>query len=207
MTLVYHGEELGKICSKCKTWRPIFRFGERLASRDGYDYMCFECKNENSRKWRANNKEKVQQLNRLHHSKNREQRNEYHRQYRQRHPDYFRHKMQEFRQNNPDYHRKLMRRWSRANASKIKAKDNRRRAFKMGKVNSFTAQEWDDLKERYDYTCLRCGRTEPDIKLTADHIIPISKNGRGTIDNIQPLCGQCNTAKHDNSYDYRPDKL
>jgi len=47
----------------------------------------------------------------------------------------------------------------------------------MGQDNSFTAQEWAELKRRYNYTCLRCGRREPEIKLTADHVVPISKGG------------------------------
>jgi 5-methylcytosine-specific restriction endonuclease McrA len=83
-------------------------------------------------------------------------------------------------------------------------KDNKRRAFKMGQDNTFTAQEWAELKRHYNYTCLRCGRREPEIKLTADHVVPISKGGWRTINNIQPLCRSCNSAKYDDIIDYRP---
>jgi 5-methylcytosine-specific restriction endonuclease McrA len=75
----------------------------------------------------------------------------------------------------------------------------------MGQPASFTVNEWRALQEQYNFTCLRCGRREPEIKLTADHVIPISKGGAGTIDNIQPLCKPCNSAKHDEEIDYRPD--
>ncbi len=204
MAIVYQDDQPGKVCSKCKEWRPIIRYRKRLLSRDGYDYICFECKNANSREWRAKNKDRVQELNREYHEANREERKAYHRQYRRDHPDYFRGKAQEFREQNPAYHRDNMREWARANPGKIKEKDNRRRAFKMGKPDSFTATEWLQLKHRYNYTCLRCGKREPEIKLTADHIVPISKGGVGTIDNIQPLCRRCNTAKHDDTIDYRP---
>ncbi|MDZ4721622.1 MAG: HNH endonuclease [Roseiflexaceae bacterium] len=146
----------------------------------------------------------MQELNREFYEANREERLEYHRQYRQTHKEYFKERMQVFRQKNPEYFARLMREWSRAHPEEIKAKDNARRIFKMGKSKSFTAAEWKALKERYNYTCLRCGRQEPEIKLTADHIVPISKDGVGTIDNIQPLCKRCNTAKHDDTIDYRP---
>ena len=60
----------------------------------------------------------------------------------------------------------------------------------------FTFQEWQELKKKYHFTCPCCKKQEPEIKLEADHIIPISKNGENTIDNIQPLCRHCNNSKN-----------
>jgi 5-methylcytosine-specific restriction endonuclease McrA len=204
MAIIDQDGQPGKICTKCREWRPVERYRKRLLSRDGYDYVCNECVNADSRAWRAKNKQRVQELNREFYEANRAERLEYHRQYRQTHKEYFKEQMQIFRQKNPEYNARQMREWSRAHPDEIKAKDHARRAFKMGKPQSFTAAEWKALKERYNYTCLRCGRQEPEIKLTADHVVPISKDGAGTIDNIQPLCKSCNTAKHDNTIDYRP---
>ena len=204
MAIIYQNDQPGKICTKCQTWRPVERFCPRLLSRDGHNSICRECENANGRAWRAINKDRVRELNQQHYEANREERKAYHRQYRRDHPEYFQEKMGEFREQNPSYHRDYMREWARANPDKITEKDNKRRTFKMGKSGSFTAHEWVELKQRYNYTCLRCGRCEPNIKLTADHIVPISKGGVGTIDNIQPLCKPCNTAKHDDAIDFRP---
>ena len=48
--------------------------------------------------------------------------------------------------------------------------------------------------------CCVCGRspaTDPDTVLEIDHIVPYSKGGETTFDNLQILCKQCNLGKSD----------
>lgn len=47
---------------------------------------------------------------------------------------------------------------------------------------------------RDNYQCQKCGRT---TDLEIDHIIPISKGGKTTLDNLQTLCRSCNLEKSD----------
>ena len=61
----------------------------------------------------------------------------------------------------------------------------------------FTLQEWEQIKKDYNYTCIGCGRKEPEIKLVRDHIFPIAKGGKHCRENIQPLCISCNCKKRD----------
>lgn len=79
-------------------------------------------------------------------------------------------------------------------------------AFKRGATGAgiITIKKWEDLKSQYSHRCLCCGKKESSlIQITQDHIIPVSKGGPNTIDNIQPLCEHCNKSKNSKSIDYR----
>lgn len=54
------------------------------------------------------------------------------------------------------------------------------------------------IKGRDNFTCCNCGNSihkEPNLLLEIDHIIPVSKGGTTTEDNLQTLCWKCNRAK------------
>src|SRR3990167_5297241 len=71
----------------------------------------------------------------------------------------------------------------------------RRVIRKMQNGGSHNINEWETLKAQYNWTCPCCHKSEPEIKLSEDHIIPLSKGGSDNIQNIQPLCLTCNIKK------------
>lgn len=80
--------------------------------------------------------------------------------------------------------------------------NRKRRVFKLNAGGSHTLADWETLKAQYNWTCPCCGKSEPIIVLTEDHIIPLSKGGSDNIENIQPLCRSCNSKKHDKIIKY-----
>lgn len=56
----------------------------------------------------------------------------------------------------------------------------------------------EKIKIRDNYSCKNCGlstRQEPNLLLEIDHIIPLSKGGITSEDNLQTLCWKCNRTK------------
>lgn len=74
--------------------------------------------------------------------------------------------------------------------------EEQRRTRIMGNGGLHTMGEWKLLIIQYNFTCPSCKKSEPEIKLTQDHIIPLTKGGSNNIENIQPLCRNCNSKKY-----------
>ena len=70
---------------------------------------------------------------------------------------------------------------------------NRRRAAKKMVENNFTLEMWKQTLEEYNYLCAYCGSKE---NIQQDHVVPVSKGGGNTKDNVVPACPSCNASKH-----------
>lgn len=77
--------------------------------------------------------------------------------------------------------------------SKLTAK-----AFAKEQRNLMTTKLREHIKARDNFTCCICGNSiqkEPNLLLEIDHIIPVSKGGCTTEENLQTLCWKCNRSK------------
>lgn len=174
-----------KICTKCLIAKPIDNFSKHRAvckpcrssinaARLKERYYTDPARKESLQRWKDENPDKVREYRAREYQNNRER---------------YAANSAKWTENNRAVVRQTKRRY------KVK-----RKAWELN--GSFTQAEWNGLLDKYGHICLSCRRD--DIPLTQDHVIPLSKGGSNTIENIQPLCGPCNSSKHTKTIDYRP---
>jgi 5-methylcytosine-specific restriction endonuclease McrA len=197
-----------KRCTKCKTVKLLSQFSPDKRNKDGRKSHCKACINSymasikdrvaaTAIKWQKDNPEKKKAISRkwYHAHKDepktqdyKERRSEYGKAYRAKNSQKIKQYTAEYRKNKPGIYMVF---WQ-----------NRRARIK-GNGGTVTTAEIASLKKRQDYTCLCCGRREPDIELTHDHVMPLAMGGENTIENSQMLCRSCNSKKGTKYIDYR----
>ncbi len=75
----------------------------------------------------------------------------------------------------------------------IRAQSRLRRARKAKVVTTLTKEQWQTILVAYNHKCAYCGKKLK--RLTMDHVIPISKGGAHSCDNVVPACRHCNSSK------------
>lgn len=75
----------------------------------------------------------------------------------------------------------------------------KRRAKFATIVCTLTVDQWFELLDEYGGACAYCNRRfGPDLTPTQDHVVPVSKGGGHTKENVVPACMHCNCSKRDN---------
>ncbi len=112
-------------------------------------------------------------------------------------------KKKEWESKNRDRVRISKMKWQKNNPDKRAILYNRRREREIMSGGSLTKAEWEGIKKSQNNKCKICGLKK---KLTIDHVIPVSKWTEwskennlkykcGDKQNIQALCGECNSRK------------
>lgn len=176
-------EVADKTCASCKAAYPVEEFG-----RGSY---CKSCMNARSRAYYAKRK------------------------------DYFADKYRNWRTSNPDAHRKRNRQWTAANPDKAKtirkrayqvnietirigkrlyrkrrpevklASDHKRRALKMSVADGTVSAAVVAELMANNPACTYCGQPGS----TLDHVVPLARGGRHSIENLTVACVSCNSSK------------
>jgi len=195
-----------KKCSLCKRIKSQDEFSVNGKTEDGLHARCKSCVTARQRYYQQN-KQKIKARSRQYYHDNSARAKQTQKKYRQENAEALKKKKSAWQkkhyQENKKQYREKGRALLRRKPEIMVAKKARRKSRIAGNGGSFTAQEWIDLKERYGHTCLRCGKQEPQIKLSVDHVVSLVHGGSSDISNIQPLCCSCNKSKQGRSQDFR----
>jgi 5-methylcytosine-specific restriction endonuclease McrA len=175
----------GRVCVRCKRRKPFAEFhrkGNRWRSE------CKECRKQEKAAYTEANRERIHAVDAA---------------YRAARSEELKRRQREWREANPDRYREIHTGWKQRNKDRVNAGTHSRRNRLVENGGHWTAAEWQALKEAQDFRCLMCGQREPDVTLTVDHVVPVSKGGSNDISNLQGLCKPCNSTKHDRILDLR----
>lgn len=101
--------------------------------------------------------------------------------------------IKKWQEKNPNRLKAAAAKYRKAHPDRTAAQYARWRGAQRGAASTLTSEEWAEIKATG--SCMYCGRS--DVALTMDHVIPLSRGGAHTKDNVVPACKPCNSSKKD----------
>lgn len=169
-----------KICNTCNMEKSLIDFYDDSRFSDGKYRNCKSCHHSFTVDWQKSNPIQTSIIDSRSKYKRRENIRIYNIQYRLENREYFKDKWQE---------------WYLQNYERAKQKSRNRRAMERQVGGTISTEDWLNLVNEFNSCCAYCGKYDKNI--TQDHIIPISRGGSNTIENILPACWLCNCKKND----------
>lgn len=86
--------------------------------------------------------------------------------------------------------------YKKSHPEKVRQWNEKRRALQYDKTpiaELLTEAQWRDILDQYRHRCAYCGKKSE--RLTMDHVIPLSKGGKHSANNVVPACQHCNSSK------------
>ena len=203
-----------KKCQRCGITKTLDNFTKKKAYSDGLDPWCKMCKKEYKAYWDSKNKEHRKKYRDKYYQEHHEEVLKYRREYRKRNIEKERERDRQRKMTPKDTEQNKQRaaRWykknkeltinrakafSEENPDKIKQYRrknwHKRREIGLKTVNDFTLEQWEECKVFFNQECAYCGKK---TKLEQDHVIPVTKGGGYTKNNIVPSCRTCNNSKN-----------
>lgn len=202
------GEQATKICTKCRTDKPWDEFYRESSRRGGRRADCKACRiaysslyyaaNRHKRLaylagWREANPDKIKAHNTAYYAANREQVKESSTAWYMAHRERAIARQAEWAKANPEKVKVYIRRWRSANPEKLKERWARRSACRRGATIapfSYEAILWRD-----GYRCYLCAGEVCPGDHHFDHVVPLSRGGAHSYDNVRVTHAACNLRK------------
>ncbi len=191
-----------KICNKCGKAKPCTAayFPRLKGCKDGLRPVCKECmKIYHAQHYKNCYKERHQKLSKINYLKNKKQIIERRDQWRKDNPEKYKsgylEQSRNYYKNNKDKILEWGREYSKNNPLLGRVRTAKRRAKKRDSLEHYTVMQINEMLLKQGHRCNICDAKFDVVGYHIDHIIPISRKGVDTIDNIQLLCPYCNLSK------------
>lgn len=173
-----------KKCSRCGQAKPLDGFHRQAASRDGRAAACRECvaKYVKERYWRDPERRRAE--SKKYRDAHPERRRQWQRAYNERHREEIRARFAAMGWRG---------RWAALNPEKRRANEAKRRARR--RLTQVEPVDYEAIYERDGGVCYLCGEPVVDVDREFDHILPLSRGGTHTEDNIALTHAICNRRK------------
>lgn len=196
-----------KTCTKCGETKLRSEFRRNSASKDGLRPDCKKCSYASNKKWVEANKDKAADSKRKWAENN---------------PEKVLASKSKYYESNKDRVRQISRDWKRANPEKVSKsssiyfQNNKEKIYEYKKNwdknnpeklsqyrSNYRARKYENgvfevtdkfLRKLKSSPCVNCGSMD---RIEEDHIIPVSRGGRHSEGNLQPMCRSCNASKQD----------
>lgn len=183
-----------KACSKCGEAYPatLEFFGKRTRNKSGLRAECKSCQAKQNKVWYSENRPEILEV----HAKRRENNREYLRnkstQWQICNRERASANAKAWRQRNKEHYLEVTRKYREKNRP-LRSQYAQNRIARVHLLPAtLTSGQWDAIMGEFGNVCAYCGSVE---SLQQDHVIPVTKGGGYTPDNIIPACKSCNCSK------------
>lgn len=181
-----------KVCAKCHKRRSASKFSKNKSCCDGLQSYCRDCMRE---VWQRNRK-KYLKTQKKYYQANHEQKLAKAATRYQKDGDTIRGKKKKKYAEDPAFRerqRNCVRRWSKRNPKRRAALETQREARK--KTTATEPIDREKVFQRENGLCYLCGRKVAFKRFELEHVVPLSKNGSHTYDNVRVAHKTCNLRK------------
>jgi len=171
-----------KSCRKCKEVKPYSDYHRNKGFKSGLEAICKACNKARVYAYREKNRERVAAISKR---------------YRERYPERAAATAKKWQEKNPDHDKKRYqrRRQDPAAVQVMRAANQRRKVLHRAATPIDRSLKTKEYRWLYQQPCSYCLGPGGEI----DHVVPLSKGGNHTIDNLVAACRSCNAKKSNKS--------